>query len=233
MKEKSVLRVKILTIVVSFLLFVPIVVVSATDGRVTNPEAAATLSEKSTGATTIKNVEITSVITPTEEASTEVTTEITTESVTEKTTEVKTTEAVEEIEEAEEVVTRKVVHEETPTYVNNLYDEDDLYILSHLIYGEAGGESDDCQLAVGSVVLNRVKSKSFSGNTIEEIVFAPGQYACTWDGNYDKEPDSRAINNAKYLLENGSQLPDGVVYQAQFVQGEVYAVIDGEYFCYG
>lgn len=234
MKEKSVLRVKILTIVVSFLLFVPIVVVSATDGRVTNPNATATLSEESIEeVTTIRNDEITSVVTTTEEASTEVTAEVTTESVTEKPTEVKTTEAVEEIEETEEVVTRKVVHEETPTSVNNFYDEDDLYILSHLIYGEAGGESDECQLAVGSVVLNRVKSKSFSGNTIEEIVFAPGQYACTWDGNYDKEPDSRAINNARYLLENGSQLPDGVVYQAQFVQGEVYAVIDGEYFCYG
>ena len=114
----------------------------------------------------------------------------------------------------------------------SFYDEDDLYILSHLIYGEAGGESDECQLAVGSVVLNRVKSSSFP-NSIESVVFAPGQYACTWDGNYDKEPSQRAIDNARYLLENGSTLPDGVVYQAQFVQGEIYAEIDGEYFCYG
>lgn len=108
---------------------------------------------------------------------------------------------------------------------------DELYILSHLIYGESSGCSDKMQLYVGSVVLNRVNSDEFP-NSIEAVVFQSGQYACTWDGNYDKEPDEQAINNAKYLLENGSVLPEYVVFQAEFIQGEIYEQIGNTYFCY-
>ena len=110
-------------------------------------------------------------------------------------------------------------------------DNDELFMLSHLIYGEGGNTSDECQLAIGSVVLNRMSSSLFP-STMKDVIFAPGQYACTWDGNYDKTPDERAIRNAQYLLEHGSQIPSGVVFQAGFKQGEVYKIIDGVYFCY-
>lgn len=215
MKEKHVFRIKIVSLVVSFLLLMPIVVVSAVDGQDVSEDEAdtqTTVAEVTTVAMPELATDAIEIVTTTEKETT--TEEITTVVEDED----------DEIEEAEE--------EYKPTVIHNFYDEDDLYILSHLIYGEAGGESDECQLAVGSVVLNRVKSSSFP-NSIESVVFAPGQYACTWDGNYDKEPSQRAIDNARYLLENGSTLPDGVVYQAQFVQGEIYAEIDGEYFCYG
>ena len=87
-------------------------------------------------------------------------------------------------------------------------------------------------MAVGSVVLNRVKSKHFP-DTIYDVVFEPGQYSPTWEGTYYNTPTQRAINNAKYLLENGSQLPNNVLFQAGFAQGSgVYKIIDGEYFCY-
>ena len=110
--------------------------------------------------------------------------------------------------------------------------DENLYVLSHIINAEAGGESDECQLAVGSVVLNRVNSKYFP-DTIYDVVFEPGQYSPTWEGTYYNTPSQRAINNAKYLLENGSQLPSNVLFQAGFEQGSgVYKIIDGEYFCY-
>lgn len=112
------------------------------------------------------------------------------------------------------------------------YTDEELYIMSHLIYGEAGNCSDELQIAVGSVVLNRVKSKYFP-NTIKEVVFQKGQYACTWDGNYDKSPDEQAINNSKYLLESGSQLPAACIFQAEFIQGDgVYKTIGNTYICY-
>lgn len=112
------------------------------------------------------------------------------------------------------------------------YSEDDLYVLSHCMYGEAGGGSEKLLSHVGSVVLNRVKHNSFS-NTIQGVVFQKGQYACTWDGNYNKTPDATTIRIAKNLLINGSVLPANVVYQAGFRQGSgTYAVIDGVYFCY-
>lgn len=213
MKENHVFRIKIVSLVVSFLLLMPIVVVSAVDGQET-PET------ESVTQTTI--AEITTTATP----------ELVTDAIEIVTTTEKETTTEEATTVVEDEETEQTEEEYIPTVVRDFYDEDDLYILSHLIYGEAGGESDECQLAVGSVVLNRVKSSSFP-NSIEGVVFAPGQYACTWDGNYDKEPSQRAIDNARYLLENGSTLPDGVVFQAQFVQGEIYAEIDGEYFCYG
>ena len=114
----------------------------------------------------------------------------------------------------------------------NSYTDDELYMLSHLIMGEAGGESDTCQLYVGSVVLNRIKHEHFP-DTMKEVIFQKGQYACTWDGNYNKEPTERCIENAQKLLEYGSVLPDNVVWQAGFKQGKgTYVILDGVYFCY-
>ena len=111
-----------------------------------------------------------------------------------------------------------------------------LYLLSHLIMGEAGSDwcTNELQLAVGSVVLNRVNHKDFP-NTIEEVIFQknPLQYACTVDGNFYKTPNDRAIKNAKYLLDNGSQIPEYVIYQSQGRLGEhTWKLIGTEYFCY-
>ena len=112
------------------------------------------------------------------------------------------------------------------------YTDEDLYVLSHLIMGEASGQSWEHKEAVGSVVLNRVADDRFP-NTIKSVVFQKGQYACTWDGNYNKTPDEETIAVAKYLLENGSQLPKNIVWAAQFKQGKgVYKKIDNTYFCY-
>lgn len=120
---------------------------------------------------------------------------------------------------------------------SNSYSEKDLEILSHIICGEAQSYSDELQLAVGSVFLNRVKDSRFP-NTFEEVAFQKRQYACTRDGNYYRKPTDRNIANAKYLLENGSILPENVVFQAEFKQGKgVYKTIKiGKrrkmYFCY-
>lgn len=115
---------------------------------------------------------------------------------------------------------------------NKSYTNEDLTILTRVIYGEASGQSWDFQVAVGSVVLNRVKSNKFP-NTIKGVVFQRGQYACTWDGNYNKTPNEQAKKVARYLLENGSQLPSNIVFQAEFVQGRgVYKKMGNTYFCY-
>lgn len=112
------------------------------------------------------------------------------------------------------------------------YTDEDLYVLSHVINGEACGYSWEHQIGVGSVVLNRVKDKRFP-DTIKDVVFQKGQYACTWDGNYDREPEEQAVEAAKYLLENGSQMPEYVLFQAEFEQANsVYIKIGNTYFCY-
>lgn len=110
--------------------------------------------------------------------------------------------------------------------------ERDLDIMAHLLCGECQSGSRELQEAVGSVVLNRVASGKFP-DTIEEVVFQRGQYACTWDGNYNRTPTERNWEVAGYLLQNGSQIPEGVVFQAQFKQGAVWKKIENEIFCYG
>ena len=120
---------------------------------------------------------------------------------------------------------------------SNSYSEKDLEILSHIICGEAQSYSDELQLAVGSVFLNRVKDPRFP-NTFEEVAFQKKQYACIKDGNYYRKPTDRNIANAKHLLENGSVLPENVVFQAEFKQGKgLYKTIKVDkrrkmYFCY-
>lgn len=112
--------------------------------------------------------------------------------------------------------------------------ENDLYILAHLINGEAGADwcSDNMMYGVGSVVLNRVSHELFP-DSIEEVVFQEGQYACTWDGNYDKEPCERAWTIAELLLKNGSVLPENVIFQANFEQGDgTFLKEQNMYFCY-
>lgn len=113
-----------------------------------------------------------------------------------------------------------------------VYSENDLYILAHVLAGEAQSLPDEEQRYVGSVVLNRVKHGSFP-NTIEGVVFQKGQYACTWDGNYYREPTDRNWANARFLLENGSVLPDHVVWQSGKRQGKgIYIKTKWHCYCY-
>ena len=109
---------------------------------------------------------------------------------------------------------------------------DDLYDLAHLICGEAEGCSEDMMKSVGSVVLNRVEDERFP-NTIAEVIFQPGQYSCTWDGNFYREPSKACWDVAEDLLENGSAIDKSVVWQAEFPQGVgTYDIIGNMYFCY-
>lgn len=114
------------------------------------------------------------------------------------------------------------------------YTYEDLDLLARVIDAEAGSSwlTDEHQLAVGSVVLNRIADSRFP-NTLEGVVYQKGQYACVWSGMINKTPTERALNNAKYLLENGVTIPTNVVWQAQFRQGNgVWKYIQGHYFCY-
>ena len=112
------------------------------------------------------------------------------------------------------------------------YTEEDLYILAHAICGEGQGYPDDEQLYIGSVILNRRAHNAYP-NTIKDVVFQRGQYACTRDGNYYREPTQANWRNARWLLENGSILPPDVVYQAGFRQGSgLYAQTRYRKYCY-
>lgn len=136
----------------------------------------------------------------------------------------------------ESIVTEpeEIIEEFVEEVAEPVIDEKELEMLAHLIGGEAGADwcKDEMLYYVGSVVLNRMNSKDFP-NTMEGVIFQKGQYACTWDGNYNRTPSERCYRIAEQLLTYGSVLPENVVFQAEFKQGSgVYEKVQNMYFCY-
>jgi len=64
----------------------------------------------------------------------------------------------------------------------------DTQLLALAIYGEARGESGEGKIAVGSVILERVKRGGWWGKTVREVILKPFQFSCFLekDPNYGK-----------------------------------------------
>ena len=85
-----------------------------------------------------------------------------------------------------------------------------LNLLSRVIYGESRGEPYAGQVAVGAVVMNRVRSSSFP-NTISGVVYQSGAFDAVKDGQINLTPDSTAKKAAQDAL-NGWDPSYGAVY---------------------
>ena len=83
-------------------------------------------------------------------------------------------------------------------------------LLARLIYGEARGESYTGQVAVGAVVLNRVKSSSFP-NTISGVIYQSGAFDVVKDGQINLTPNDTAKKAAQDAL-NGWDPTYGAIY---------------------
>lgn len=72
------------------------------------------------------------------------------------------------------------------TWFENNYTEEegDLILMAAIIYCEAGGEIYEGQLAVGSVVMNRVNSNQFP-NTIAGVIYQRNQFAPVASGRFE------------------------------------------------
>lgn len=86
----------------------------------------------------------------------------------------------------------------------------DVQLLARLIYGEARGESYTGQVAVGAVVLNRIKSSSFP-NTISAVIYQPYAFTAVMDGQINYTPNSTAYSAAKDAI-NGWDPTGGAIY---------------------
>ena len=75
----------------------------------------------------------------------------------------------------------------------------DLYLLAKCIYAEARGEVYTGQVAVGAVILNRVKSPSFP-NTISGVIYQPWAFTAVNDGQINLEPNNTAYQAARDAL---------------------------------
>ena len=86
----------------------------------------------------------------------------------------------------------------------------DVNLLARLIYGEARGEPYTGQVAVGAVVLNRVKSSKFP-NTIAGVIYQSGAFDVVADGQINMTPDSTAKKAAADAI-NGWDPSYGSIY---------------------
>ncbi len=70
-------------------------------------------------------------------------------------------------------------------------------LLAALIYCEAGGESYEGKVAVGAVVLNRVRSSAYP-DTIQGVIYASGQFTPAKSGRLDQVLESGNIPQSCY-----------------------------------
>lgn len=96
---------------------------------------------------------------------------------------------------------------------SQVYNDDEIYWLARIINAEAGGEPLQGKLAVGNVILNRVRSSAFP-NTIYSVIFDKRygvQFAPTANGSIYKTPSEESIIAAKMCIE-GYSLSTDILY---------------------
>ena len=89
---------------------------------------------------------------------------------------------------------------------------EELLLLSKLVAGEARGESYEGQVAVGAVILNRVKSSKFP-NSIAGVIYQPGAFTAVDDGQIN-EPiaEGSTVLKAAQDALNGWDPTNGAIY---------------------
>jgi len=83
-------------------------------------------------------------------------------------------------------------------------------LLARLINGEARAEPYEGQVAVGAVVLNRTKDSRFP-KTIAGVIYQPGAFTATVDGQISANLEQSSVNAARDAL-NGWDPSGGAVY---------------------
>ena len=149
----------------------------------------------------------------------------------------------EPVENIVETVEESLVHSDPAP--DKTYTDEELEILALIVYQEAGEDrvSDDTRRLVAQVFLNRVNDSRFP-NSFYEVATAERQYGrlywtgIVWPDRASSQVEAHAVERAykiaQEVLESDEPVcPEGVIFQAEFVQGDIYAEQDGMYFCFG
>lgn len=84
-------------------------------------------------------------------------------------------------------------------------------LLTRIIQVEAGYESYEGQIAVGSVIMNRVQSERFP-NSIYEVVYAPRQFSPAHNGLLDRSVPNESVLEAAKAVLNGENNVEGAFF---------------------
>ena len=149
----------------------------------------------------------------------------------------------EPVENIVETVEESLVHSDPAP--DKTYTDEELEILALIVYQEAGEDrvSDDTRRLVAQVFLNRVNDSRFP-DSFYEVATAERQYGrlywtgIVWPERASSQAEAHAVERAykiaQEVLESDDPIcPEDVIFQAEFVQGDIYAEQDGMYFCFG
>ena len=104
-----------------------------------------------------------------------------------------------------------IKNDNTKTYAAN-QQTSDLQLMARAINGEARGEPYEGQVAVGAVILNRVKNSQFP-NTIAGVIYEKGAFTAVADGqiNVPIAEGSTVVKAARDAM-NGWDPTNGCIY---------------------
>lgn len=94
--------------------------------------------------------------------------------------------------------------------LGRLVSKEEVELLTRVIYGEARGEDFEGQVAVGAVVLNRLKDPRFP-KTMRAIIYQSGAFTAVKDKQIHLEPDDQAYKAAEAAL-SGLDPTNGAIY---------------------
>lgn len=144
----------------------------------------------------------------------------------------------------EETVKEINVEQEEVITVNSkpAYSLSDKELLSQIMYAEEGVffreyEKDPAKVErvhklAGSAVLHRLENNHMGANSLADVLYAEGQYAKQTISKVEEGQDIPEIVYvwAEQLINEGALGPKGMIYQAQFAQGEFYEQIGNQIF---
>lgn len=98
----------------------------------------------------------------------------------------------------------------TTTTGNNTVTQNEKNLLARAITGEARGESYVGQVAVGAVIMNRVKNPSFP-NSMAGVIYEPWAFTAVNDGQINMQPTESCMKAAQDAI-NGWDPSEGSLY---------------------
>ena len=114
--------------------------------------------------------------------------------------------------DASSTTSKKPTDQSSKTDKNSESGSDGVELLARVINAEARGEPYLGQVAVGAVIMNRVRSAEFP-NTIAGVVYQKGQFSSVTDGQINKAyEDEATIKKAAREAYNGSDPTNGALF---------------------
>lgn len=142
-------------------------------------------------------------------------------------------------EKQEETVEEVIIEDKEEPEMITFYTEEDVELLARLMYAEEGvllqrQSMEDAELAhklCGSVILHRTEMGYLGADSIEETIYAEGQYADTTLQKLATQEAPEIVKRwAEELLNDGPIGPKNMIFQSEFEQGQIYMMIDNQYF---